>query len=1430
MKRRVVIVLSMPMMVVFLAVVGVVFTELGPWLLLRVAAPLAAPWQVTARTSGSLWSGIALRDVQVHNDSMGIDLRATKLDISLYPWTVVLSQPQLEIAVVEDSTGAVAAAAVDIELPLKWLPAVDIRDGRIDYRLGDRAHLRAAEWRARYRGIEQGRGALFVAMQISHTVADSQSASAHLQLNAELYPQQVVVDSLVVRGVFGLSQIELDAAGQLGLDALRPLSVQLSTKANEDFDSLAMAMDIKGALEPLDLRASLNGALRREAQGPIDFAAKVRAESEAVFLDSFAAQLFAGVVHARAAYDMERDSLSIAASADRLLLAAIDSSMGGRVSGALEAAVDLKQMSYRGVLDVEAAEILLADIRPFAAKLHIDHRADGATRGQLYSDFIDVEASGHSDMTGQYDLALTGQVRPQEVLAIDWLPLSLRGAIAPDSLRLQLHAEHLPGELGAGFGPLQADFFLRQMRYLNAEFLLEEGLLWAGGSFDLQEMAADSIEVVVRALDLRRALPGVGGELAVEMRAAGPLHADSLKASAQFNVRDLTYEDWRAGHWAAVADWQNGESAISVEGDRAVAKIATNKRGELEAQVEFSGLLLQRALSDSLALMGVLDFLAPLDRLDGATASLSLDAMALSAGELSLASAAPLQMAYSPQGLVFEQVKLQTPLGAMTVVGAASPDSLDLQLDLPQMQLARVLPHFEFGTGTAQIVVGGSIARPEVIGRSRLSALALDTLAIGDLSLDFALGDSLQVDVELERQGHREATLTLAAPASALLGGSSAGAARLGLVLDPLSLQAPLSYALNQPVRGELALRADLVLPIDHIDSSFSWGAIEGDLSLKKFVIDTQVDGDSLHIELAPGARARSAGGEVVFDSLRIDMSRYDRDAGFLVPAGALNFAGRLPAEGEADLRLRLSDVDLVFFGGPDGTADVHAELAGTQARPRLAILLEVDSDDLGILTGRAAGDSAGVDWHLNWTTLVEDSLVVDGGLPWDLQAGRIAWDAGWLKAQSTNMGLLVFSDMIVSLDHLDGHLAMDIEARGLDSTMVLGGRVDFSDMEFALVDITPVYALPSGSLEFSGRRGDLRDFVAESERSYDEFALAGSLDFSSLAEPYFDVQLRFVGLDFRYEDIFRADDISASLRMAGTPTASKLSGSMNLREPLAEPVLVVLNAPPVPPPPPALRDEFLENMELDVHVDIRNLAIDSELAKANASGGIGISGTFYKPVFQGDIIVEEGRVFVLSRQFDLEQSRIVLNSLVPTRSLLDVAYDPLELDPDLDLRATTKVVDRDDGEEYMVTMTLQGPAKSAAPSFQSTPSLGFNNIVRLLAFGTRSSLNDNYSFALGAAAGQFLGKRVEKVGLDEFAVLPSSTIIGADQTKPALRMGKYLEVPFPMWVRYEAAVNRMGQGEVRLEHRLNSILTLTGAAQSEYDRYGLGVGLKKEF
>jgi hypothetical protein len=1422
--------LAIPVLLLFLCV-GVVGTSIGPRLLLRVAAELATPWNIVVTgQSGSLLRGFTWRNFRLYNGEVGIELRVAELSISLLPWAVVLDRPLLNVDMTERAAEAEAGVATGIELPLAWLPTLDIVDGRIDCALSGGTYLHGEKWSASYRRAEKDRGVLSMAVGAFSTVVDSQDINGQLSTVIGLYPTRIAVDSLRAQGRVGLAHADIEAAGQLGLEVLRPLVVRLRASLAVNADSLAVDMDVEGALEPLAIKTSLRGVLAREEFDEIAFTAEMRAEPGSVLLDSFEADVFAGTLRATASYDLVCDSLGVALRAERLALTRVDSSLGGWLSGVLEADIDLAEMRYRGTLDIEAEQVQWPGVRVFAADLHIDHSADGFTRGQLRSGPVDLLATGRSDMAGAYDLELEGQLRPQYITRMELAPVSLRGGIRPDSLHVDLSAKYLDG-LGNRFGPLQAELYLRQMRYLNAQMQWEEGLLRASASIDLQEMMADSITVAVRSSELDRVVPGLEGTLSIDLRAAGPLRTDALQASAQLAARNLIYSDWHAGSFAATADWRDGAGVVAVDGNRVAARVATHVEGGLEARAEFAGTVLRGAAAgDSLGLVGTLDYRGPID-LDRGRASLFLRDLALSVGGVALASAAPVQLDYSPLGLALGRVDLKTPLGVLAVSGTAAADSLALKLRMPQIQLQQVAPYLAVGSGTAEVAVGGSLAHPTIEGWIGLRALELDTLALGDLRVDLALRDSLQLSAELERAGHKEAVLALTAPAASLWGGSSAGVARLHLLFDQLSLQGPLTYALGEPVRGALDLWADLVLPIDRVDSSFSWGAIEGDLSLNELVIDAEVDGDSLHIELRPGAYMRSGGGEVSLDSLRVEMSRYDRDADLFIPAGALELAGRLPATGEADLQLGLRDVDLVFFGGPEGTADVRAGVTGTENNPQLAALLEIDTDDLGQLQGQWDGNRDGVAWHLNWTTLLEDSLVVDGHLPWDLDAGRIGWDAGWLKAQSEGFGLLVFSDHLVSLDHFDGRLGIDVQARGLDSTLTLDGRIDFADMEFALVDVAPMYSLPQGSLVFADRRGDLHGFSAEATSLYDEFELAGSIDLSSVQDPRFDVQVRFEGLDCRYEDIFRADDISAALRMTGTPLSSRLSGWLRLDKPLAEPVLVVLNAPPVPPPPPALRDEFLENMELDVHVDIRNLEVDSELAKAKASGGIGIAGTFYKPIFQGDIIVEEGQVFILNREFELQQSRVVLNSLVPTRSLLEVAYDPLELNPDLDLRATTTVVDIDpsDLEEYTVTMTVQGPAKSAVPNFQSTPSLVFSDIMSLLAFGSASS-RGNYGTILGAAAGQLLSKHVESVGIDEFAVLPSSAIIGAKPGDPALRMGKYLEIPFPMWVRYEAAVNEMSQGEVRLEHRVNSILTLTGSAQSEYDRYGLGIGLRKEF
>jgi hypothetical protein len=865
--------------------------------------------------------------------------------------------------------------------------------------------------------------------------------------------------------------------------------------------------------------------------------------------------------------------------------------------------------------------------------------------------------------------------------------------------------------------------------------------------------------------------------------------------------------------------------------------MALDAKKDMEGRIDFAGALLHRqgVPDDSVALSGALTWKGNLDRPAHLKGRLDLEEMVLRQAGWEVHAARPLRMGYSAGGLDVEQLVLETPVGPLQAMGRVGTDSLDLAVVVPALNLEQVIPPMR-ARGQGHLHLSGTLARPRAQGEVDLRRVYLDTLPVGDVHMRMELGEELEVGVEWQSEEKVQVEARLSAPAKALLGrAASSDSARLEMVAHGAELGALLTYALERPVRGRLDLRGGLALPLVSLDTSLSWRALSGRLVFEGLGVEVEGAADSVRLEMVPGGEIAFAEQGLELNGLQVQVRRYDQDRGIFRPAGSLRLAGSLPKDQPAQVHLEMEELDLAVFDGPEGTAVLRARLGGFAGDLELEADLEVETEDLGRVLGHLRGRREGADLHLNWTTLLEDSLVVRGRLPWDLAQGRLALDQSWLQVHSEGMGLFVFSDQSPYLDHLDGRVSADVRVQGLDSTMTLQGYVGVESLEFALLDIKPVYTLPAGRLEFSGRRGELRDCAGRAQPGYRRLDLSGHLDLESLEDPGFFLRLEAENLACRYEDIettFRADDIDLDLVLEGALTHSLLRGSAHLTRPRSETVLVVFNAPPVPPPPPALRDEFLENMSLRVLVDIRDLEVDSELAQVKASGGVEVSGTFYKPVFQGDMLIDEGKLFLLNRPFDFQEGRIVLNSLGPTQSILDVAYDPLVLDPELDMKASTQIraVEPDGSEEdYTVTLTIKGRAQSVAPEFTSTPALDFNGIFNLLAFGSVST--QNYTAALGTAAGQLLSKKVEKVGLDEFTVLPSSTLLDSEPGVPAIRMGKYFDdIPFPLWVRYEATVKQMSWGEVRVEHRLTSYLTLTGSAQSKYDRYGLGIGLKKDF
>ena len=1395
----------------------VAVTPIGPAALAYLLERGIGGWQVSigSRRGGLLYA-FSFSDVYCKNPALGVTVNAEYIAAWPWSWEADIQAPKVRIE--PGTTADSTTAAADIELPLAFLPNLNAKAGALDWQLGE-TRIVAQDWHGAYRAVAD------TSAHLELTLSDLQGVPLRsLTLDLALSPHRIDRGEIRAVGAGDSLRSDLHASFALGLKLPRPLQMDATATVETDSSRGSLKAEIDGAVTPLQLRGTLKGTGSAPTISAVDLRGDMRANGTRLVVDSLLVSLFDGTLTGEATYFFTRDSLQTQLRGEGLDLALL-APFAGRAEFDLAAGVQLQHRRYAADFAVLLRDVDLIPDQRFDAEITGWHRPDGATRLDLQSSPLELVATGSSDLEGNYDLALKGALQAASFLR-GAAPIAIAGQAKPDTLALQLTANHLPGELGEEFGPLAADLHLSANRYLAADLRLERDLLVARADIDLEHSEIDTLVADVDGLAVERVMPGLSGWLDADLRGGGGLSLKELQLTGHIATTPLKYAGWQTGELALDVDWDQGAARVAGGGPGVSALAKLDVDGHLTAQADFADTLLRGVDGAAAALGGTLRWEGPLEDLDAVQANLALDSLLLRLGKWELQNHGPLQADYGDGRMDLTAVHLQTSVGLVDFSGWVGRDSLAVAAELSALELSNLASDLS-ATGGGHLRVGGTLARPEAQGVVTLEEMRLDTLALGNARLRLSLADMLMAEFTADA-GMR---LALTCPAAPLFGPGEAPA-QLAIEAKAADLGPLLSYALGRPLYGRLDLDGRLAATLG--DSMPSWRDLSGHIDMHDLAIESQASADSLRLDLLSGGQFAFGEGRVVLDSVAIGLRRYDRDRRALQPAGTLRLAGQLVDTKPSKIELALEDADLAFFGGPKGLVQLDAEVSGTALAPQIAADLAVESADLGKLRGQLVGDRDGGDWHLNWTTLLDDSLTVTGRVPWDLQAGTLSLDESWLEAHSNGIGLLFLGDLIAELDHLDGRISADLRAEGLDSTLSLQGQIGVAGLEFALLDLEPIYALPDGHLQFNGRKIELVGFSVEKEpkRGFRSASLTGQFDLARLDDPSFDLQLRAERMTSYYEDVgqsFRANDIDLDLSFAGSLSASKLAGRIRIDQPKSEASLVVL-ALPVPPPPPALRDDFLENMALGVEVDIRALALDSELAEVEASGAVEVGGTFYKPLFQGDITIDEGQVFVLNQEFNITQGRVVFNRLAPTKSILDVMYDPFELNPTLDLEAKTEEIeDIDDGEKYVVTLTLQGPAQKIVPSFSP---LDLLSTVNLLAFNTVSNRDLKYKTALGTAAGQLLSGQVEKVGFDEFVVLPSSTIFGAEPGDPALRVGEYFSrrLPLPLWVRYEAPLKEPASGEVRIEHKVKSFLIITGSAQSKYDHYGLGIGLKREF
>ncbi len=154
---------------------------------------------------------------------------------------------------------------------------------------------------------------------------------------------------------------------------------------------------------------------------------------------------------------------------------------------------------------------------------------------------------------------------------------------------------------------------------------------------------------------------------------------------------------------------------------------------------------------------------------------------------------------------------------------------------------------------------------------------------------------------------------------------------------------------------------------------------------------------------------------------------------------------------------------------------------------------------------------------------------------------------------------------------------------------------------------------------------------------------------------------------------------------------------------------------------------QFLKNLNLNIDIGIaNNFIIDNNIAKAEATAALKLSGTPYNPSLSGRAsIAEGGEVYFNANTFSIEQGTV--DFINPTR-----------IEPELNLSAQTQV------QEYEIRLVVQGTPDNLTASLVSDPPLSEPNIISLLVMGrTLESASAGVLSVAGSTALSYLNNAI---------------------------------------------------------------------------------------
>lgn len=302
------------------------------------------------------------------------------------------------------------------------------------------------------------------------------------------------------------------------------------------------------------------------------------------------------------------------------------------------------------------------------------------------------------------------------------------------------------------------------------------------------------------------------------------------------------------------------------------------------------------------------------------------------------------------------------------------------------------------------------------------------------------------------------------------------------------------------------------------------------------------------------------------------------------------------------------------------------------------------------------------------------------------------------------NLGVRLLESLMPGLARTGGQVELYAEARGSPSEPSLAGSAVITDGELALRDQPVTLRGLSGRLGFS----EQRVFIESLQGVLNEGRMQalGSVRLERLVPAEFDVELELEDVAVRVVDELPFST-SGRLTLGGRPEALRLGGALQLQELRyrkgleLDDILQRLSRRSVLP---AAAERPKDSVYLDVGVELRDVWVENNLARARLLGTLRVTGTNARPGVLGTVQAAEG-----------SQAFFRNNPFLITRGQVEFT-DRFGIAPVFDLRAQSLVRD------YLVKLHAYGRPEDPKLVLTSEPSLSEADILSLLTLGLMSA------------------------------------------------------------------------------------------------------------